>query len=261
LTILTVPPTILVLILLGIARTLQAPRRQFLGLLYLWAALVPILANMGSAAKYDGVRLFIPAFVFLAAVAGIGGAVVVRIAAFFDRGEQRFSRGRTVLVLLLLAIAINGGWALLSVRPYYLTYFNSLIGGRKGAYARGMEIAYWCEGLNREGLDKINEVVPDGASLAPMLFNIKVLEYYQHFGLLKPGIRLVIQGPADYRLLQYRRGLFGPREQDLAEKYKPLLVFGPPDAPLVGLYKTGPEFDPPAPEKPKDSAGISSGEK
>ena len=32
-------------------------------------------------------------------------------------------------------------------------------------------------------------------------------------------------------------------ERTLYEDYEPVLRIGPPDAPLMGLYRTGPEFE------------------
>ena len=252
LTALALPLTTLFLFILGAARTFRSTRGQHVGLLYLWAALVPMLALMVSGAKYDGVRLFLPSFPFVAALAGIGGGVFVRIAAFFDRPRQRFPRGKTMLMLVLLAIVLDGGWAVISARPYYLAYFNSLIGGTKGALDKGMEITYWCEGLNREAVDQINDVVPDGSSIMQLAMDDGILSYYQKSGALKKSITILPagRGPADYHLLQCRRALFKRPEWTLYEDYEPAAVFGPPGAPLFKLYKTGPEFENRWPLKP-----------
>jgi 4-amino-4-deoxy-L-arabinose transferase-like glycosyltransferase len=252
LTALTLPPVALFLIIVGSARSFRAPRGMFMGLLYLWAAAVPILAMMTSPAKYDGVRLFLPAFPLLAALAGIGASVLVRIAAFFDRPTQRLPRGQAMLYVILVAVIINGFWALLSVKPYYLCYYNSFIGGTKGAYARGMEMTYWCEALNKDALDQVNSFVPNGSTLMPLAFNDEILLLYHRWGLLKKGIQVVTdRGPADFHLLQYRRGIFARPEWTLFEDYRPLIVFGPSGVPLIGLYETGPEFDTRWPLKPK----------
>ena len=246
----TVPPVTLFLVALGIARSTQTLRRHSVGFFYLWGAMVPCLAIMISPAKYDGVRLFLPAFPFLAALAGIGGGVLVRVAAFFDRAGQKIPRGRAMLVVVLMAIVINGGWALYSSNPYYLSYFNFLVGGRQGAVARE-EITYWGEALNRDALNTINSLVPNGSTLMPLAFNEHVFDFYKKWGMLNPGIRIVQGGPADYHLLQYRRGLFARPEWTLVEDYKPIAVFGPPNVTLVGLFKTGPEFELRWPQKPR----------
>lgn len=246
---LSLPLTTLGLAILGVARTIRAPRRHYFGLLYLWAAALPCLVQMGPAApKYDGVRLFLSAFPFVAVLAGIGGSVLVRIGAFFSpflKG-RRFSPGMAALTAITILVIVNGGWALLSVRPYYLSFFNQLIGGPRGALEKGMEVAYWGEALNRKALDVINEKIPDGATLMPRAMNINVLRCYQQWGWLKPGIRLVEdRGPVDYQLLHYRRSFFTDSDVLLERDYAPkrTAVFGLRDAPAFGLYRTGVEFE------------------
>lgn len=250
LTAITIPPATLFLLVLGIATTFRSTRQHRIGLLYLWAAAVPCIAIMASGAKYDGVRLFLPAFPFFAALAGIGGGVLVRIGAYFDRAGQRIPRGRTVLTIVLMTVLLNGGCAVFRSNPYYLAYFNSLIGGREGALARGMEVAYWGDGLNAPAIEQINALVPDGSTLMPLSLNEHVLDFYQTWGMLHRGIRIVDRGPADYHLLQFRKGMFARPERTLFEDYKPIAVFGPPGVPLLGLYKTGPAFETLWPQKP-----------
>ena len=243
-TVFTIPPVTLALVVLGIARTLRAPKKHNAGLLFLWAAAVPMLAlMMKGAPKYDGVRLFLSAFPFLAALAGIGGGVLVRMGAFYDRAGERFPKGRIVLIALILALTVGGGHALLSCQPYYLSYYNSLIKGTQGAAGK-MEVTYWGEALNQKALDTINDAVPDGATLAPRALNIEVLRYYQTWGLLKKGIQLVEDRPAQYHLLQYRQGMFGLPDQMLFGEYEKLRIarFPQQGVPLLGLYQTGPEF-------------------
>ncbi|MBN1866138.1 glycosyltransferase family 39 protein [Candidatus Sumerlaeota bacterium] len=242
----TVPVLTLLLFVFGLARTVRSPRRYHFAVLFLWAAVAPCLAlTLGLAPTYDGIRLFLPAFPFIAILAGIGGAVWVRVAAFFDRGIRRLSFGGIVLSIITVLIALDGGWGMLKVNPYYLSYYNALSGGPKGAMRKGMEVAYWCEALNRKALDRINGIVRDGESLMPLAMNEDILRYYRQWGWLKPGIRLVPagRGPADYHLLQYRFGLFQRPEWTLYRDYTPLAAFGLPDVPMMALYRTGREFE------------------
>jgi 4-amino-4-deoxy-L-arabinose transferase-like glycosyltransferase len=203
---LTIPLVPLILSFLGLARTLRDPQRQSVGFLFLWAALLPCLIPivLGSP-KYDGERLFVPAFPFLAILAGIGGGVLVRIAGYFDRKASTVSHASLAFLTVLGLVVVNGVWAFHSVKPYYLTYFNELAGGRKRAFTR-FEMTYWGEGLDTEALRVLNATIPDGASLCPRALNIEVLRYYQRWGWLKKSIILNEDKGADYHLLQYRRG-------------------------------------------------------
>jgi hypothetical protein len=250
---LTVPLVTLVLSTLGVARTLRDPRQQqSVGFLFLWATLLPCLIPivLGSP-KYDGERLFLPAFPFLAILAGIGGAVLVRIAGHFDHKTATHSRASLVFLAVLGFLILNGVWAFWSIHPYYLTYFNELAGGRKRAFSR-FEMTYWGEGLNKEALETLNTLIPDGASVCPRAMNIEVLKYYQLWGWLKGSITLNEDKSADFQLLQYRRGLFGDADwflyEDRGEHFKRLATFPPVedperDVPLYGLYRTGADFD------------------
>ena len=249
---LTVPLVPLILSTLGVARTLRDPQQQSVGILFLWAALLPCLIPiLLHSPKYDGERLFLPAFPFLAILAGIGGSVLVRIAGHFDRKSPTHVRASLVFLVVLLLLVLNGVWAFLSVHPYYLTYFNELAGGRKRAFAR-FEMTYWGEGLNREALEVLNKTIPDGSTLCPRALNIEVLKYYKLWGWLKKGIILNEDQGADFHLLQYRRGLFGDVDwflyEDHGEHFKRVATFPPikdpeRDVPLYGLYQTGGAFD------------------
>ncbi len=251
-TALTVPLVTLILSTLGVARTVRDPQQKSVGFLFLWAAILPCLIPivLGSP-KYDGERLFLPAFPFLAILAGIGGAVLVRIGGHFDRKSPTVACAPRVFLAVLTLLILNGVWAFWSVSPYYLTYFNELAGGRKRAFAR-FEMTYWGEGLDGDALKVLNATIPDGATVCPRALNIEVLRHYQRWGLLKKSIILNEDKGADYHLLQYRRGLFGDVDwllyEDRGEHFKRVVTFPPVenperDVPLYGLYQTGTAFD------------------
>lgn len=248
---LTLPVMSLVLVAFGVARSLHQVGRNTVSWLILWAAAVPLLAMMpASTPKYDGVRLFLPAFPFVALLAGIGGAVLVRMGAFFDRPMQRLPRGQLVLFLVVLAVVLEGGWALWSVRPNYLAYFNIFTGSRVVAFEK-MEMTYWGEAFNRGAAQEVSKTVPDGASLTPRAMNIEVLRYYQQWGWLKRSIVLAEDRAGDFNLVQYRRGMFVEPDRYLLDHRSsdevPVMEFpnSPKEGggvPLIGLYRTGDPF-------------------
>jgi len=240
-TALTLPVGTLILVILGLARSVQSPRRFLpVGVLVAWAAAVPIIVLMRPGGpKYDGVRLFLPAFPFIAMLAGLGGSVIVRIAAIFDTPGQRIPRSQAALIAMVTLLILNGGTAILHSAPEYLSYYNTLIRNRSGAYGR-METTYWGDALNRRAIERINTALPDGATLAPLAMNKHVLEYYQKWGWLKPQIRLVEREDpsAQFYLLQYRQGFFGNIERMLYKSpTRRILTIGPPEAPMFGLYR------------------------
>lgn len=240
----TTPLVVLILAAIGLARLAGSPAKHSHDTLIIWAVLLPcLLMALPTSPNYDGVRLMLNIYPFLAALAGIGGGVLVRIAAYYDKpaGFRRISLAGGVLTLIILALAGSGGWDMMRNGPYYLSYTNMILGGREGAKG-DLELHYWGESLNQKAIERLNAVVPDHASLCPRAMNIEVLRYYQQWGWLKPEIKLVEDDVADYVLLQYRFGLHGAPDFLLVKEYEPILTLGPKEAPAFGLYETGPEF-------------------
>jgi hypothetical protein len=114
---------------------------------------------MLPAPAHDGVRLFLPAFFFLAAMAGWG-------TIWLADGVARWPGGRRVLrpavALLVLAPA---AWQLVKVHPFELSYYNELVGGPAGAWRRGFELAYWYDAFNDRALAELNAKLPRRAVL------------------------------------------------------------------------------------------------
>lgn len=66
---------------------------------------------------------------------------------------------------LILAYAL---WSTLAIHPYYLDYYNELVGGVAGAVRRGLEVSWWGEG-QREAGRYLNQVGRSGARVALMV--------------------------------------------------------------------------------------------
>ena len=48
-------------------------------------------------------------------------------------------------------------WQLIRVHPFELSYYNELIGGPRGAWRRGFELAYWYDAFNDQTLAEMND--------------------------------------------------------------------------------------------------------
>ena len=46
--------------------------------------------------------------------------------------------------------------ALIGIHPYELSYYNELIGGPRGAWARGFELSYWYDAFNGPVIRELN---------------------------------------------------------------------------------------------------------
>src|SRR5260370_28142434 len=95
-------------------------------------AALPVMRMLPTPA-HDGVRLFLPTFFFLAAMAGWG-------AVWAADGLARVVRARrTWLARAAVAALVLGPstYQLVKVHPFELSYDNELIGGPPAALERG----------------------------------------------------------------------------------------------------------------------------
>jgi len=109
---------------------------------------------------YDGVRLLLPAFPFLAILAGVGAQVGWEWAA------RRWRRRRRVPRVLagLLILGHLGSVAL--IHPYELSYYNGLVGGLWGAEKLGLETTYWHDVVDGKVMAWLNRHCPVGSRIA-----------------------------------------------------------------------------------------------
>jgi len=153
-TLVTVPLGLLLFAGIGAGGAVRRGGTRGAGVLMLASALLPLVVlALPMVPKYDGVRLFMPAFPFVACFAGIGGA---KIWAW--RGRL----GRTLVVAVLAFCAVVLSWT----RPYELSYYSGLVGGAWGAERLGFETTYWGDTVTPDVLDAVNTDCPDGSSIA-----------------------------------------------------------------------------------------------
>jgi hypothetical protein len=156
----TVPASLLAAALLGVIFTLLRVRSDRLPLYFLvHLVTLPILRMLPTPA-HDGVRLFLPTFFFLSAMAGWG---TVGLAQLLARGLRRFEK--VVVAALMLLVLGPAAWQLVAVHPFELSYYNELVGGPRGAWRRGFELAYWFDAFNERTIAKLNARLPRGAAV------------------------------------------------------------------------------------------------
>jgi hypothetical protein len=158
----TVPVTILGAAVLGLFYALRVVGRDRLPLYFMLHLVTLPVFRMFPTPAHDGVRLFLPTFFFLAAFAGWG-------ACWAADGLSRLARARETWPARALAAAIvlvPSAWQLVKVHPFELSYYNELIGGPRGAWARGFELTYWYDAFDRVTRSEVNRALPDGANVA-----------------------------------------------------------------------------------------------
>lgn len=110
---------------------------------------------------YDGERLFLLIFPLWALLIGRGF-----VSVWNALGGRPLGRKALVLVLLTQAMGV------ISTYPFGLSYYNSLVGGLRGAERLGLELTYWNDAVDGVLLDQfVREAkVGETAALAPTLY-------------------------------------------------------------------------------------------
>lgn len=236
----TVPPGVVLSYLIALFRLRFHRSRSIVLLLFLNALTSLSLLLLPTAPGYDGVRLFLPAFPFLAGLAGIGfghclDLVSAKVELWRNPMNKQFIRVilTCILVILLLGSSI---FSLIDAYPYFLSYFNVLIGGVRGAHLLGMESTYWGDAVNQSVLDYLNTYTERDATVAFLVYNPRIAQYYKEKNMLRRDIKLPLE--ADYWILTARQGMFTYHTWLLYKRVRPSCQFSYNGVPLVLVYKS-----------------------
>lgn len=189
-----VPLTFLLFYWVGIARIAKEKKHRSLGVFFLLNSLVPLLAlAIGKTMVYDNDRLFMPAFVFIAAISGIGIDWFVK--GVRDRLQLSDHRFLVKPVLFAVYALIFTPHLVLAVPlfPHWLSYYSESVGGLTGAQRIGLETTYWCETYN-EVLQYLNVNARHGDTVWVDPYSNDVMIYYQQQGSLRPDIQVTMPG-------------------------------------------------------------------
>jgi hypothetical protein len=192
----------MLLAFVGIARSGRGRQDRGLGWLLLISALVPLLVfAIGRTLVYDGERLFMPAFPFLAALAGAGfGWILALLQKLADRMK------RPVLVVpasIILAACLFTPQVItmIGLYPHLLSYYSEGVGGLPGATKMKLETTYWCE-TYAAALPYINAHAQPGDRIWVEPWSYDVLIYYQLHGQLRKDVFILHDSPT--------QSIFGP---------------------------------------------------
>ncbi len=216
----TTPTLVLILTVIGLARTLRNLNSHDVGVLFLLCVIFPLtLAAMPFTPKYDGVRLFLPIFPFVALLAGIGGEGIAARIRGFRTSKKRYAPARYFAEALALAIFGYGFLAISEVHPHELSYWNRMFGGFKGAKYAGMETTYWGDAVNETVYEYLNDL-PPGTHVRPLALHDQSLKYLQEWNIIPKHLIIDVRGPGDVIIMQMREGFFGPEEQVLYSMFQ-----------------------------------------
>lgn len=218
------------------AEALREPAAR-MGALALMQALAQLVAvSLPGVPVYGGVKLFLPAFPFLAILAGWAFAQIER-----ELGREALAPARRAALVWGTAalVLLPGLLGAAAYRGALLSYYNELAGGLRGATRAGFERQYYDLAYAEIG-EALARHLPQGGAVA-VLPNPK--EYGPHFqrwramGLLDRRVRLTSPEEADVLLLTHERRW---REYPaLAARYRVhprLETFAVAGVPLFTLY-------------------------
>ena len=228
------PLPVLLAILPGVSRLRRAAERPFL-LFLLVNALAPLaVVAFLTPCKYDGVRLFLPAFPFLCAVAAIGVQEVCTLPQ--APWARRAAAGACAAVFLLTFASSTYRY-----HPFQTSYYNELLGGVRGAAEKGFETEYWGNAYVK--LIPWLQRHPGVPLWVPI--NYDSLKIYQDLGVL-PALRLTGRAQAEYLVLLVRQGRFDEELWRFYRTEKPVCSVALLGQPLVNVYRLrGPVTPPP----------------
>lgn len=226
--------------------------------LWVLSAVIPLLAlAIGRTMVYDNERLFMPAFIFIAALAGVGLAALAGALRSIVARKSHPRLGAPAAALLAMALFLPHLAAGFVLYPHLLSYYSETVGGLRGATRLGLETTYWCE-TYAEAIPYINAHAAPDSVIWVEDWSHDVMLYYQFTGRLRPDVRIAMaQGAgslfgayglegvraditdADYVIVAYRQTGFAvhPEIERWMRGRTPVLRVERDGIPLMALYQ------------------------
>jgi hypothetical protein len=164
------------------SRAIDVATRHSRDVLLLACALFPLAVfALPGVAVYDGERLFLTTFPLWALFIGRGWVALWHL-------RHGRSHSRAIGAVACSACLLFAASPLVTMTPCHLSYYNRLVPLIAGKGQRhGLEIDYWGEGITRQLLQRLVEVVPAGSEVAvvPTLHQFQADEYRRQSPILR----------------------------------------------------------------------------
>ncbi len=244
-TLVTLPPMILVLFLIGLLRVSFNPDQAKIFILF--NALFPLgLIAMPSVPKYDGVRLFLPAFPFISMLAGFGSEMIFSLIkkstpslSPSSHKKRENGKGRAAVIIFILFFACTVYTSIFKIHPYQSSYYSEFIGGVGGAAQKVFELEYWGNAyigvlpwMNQHGQSTFWVYMADIEPIVLWGFDL-----YKKDGLLKESIKFGHRHDSDFLLLLIRQGFFDEEMWNYYKYKQPVFSVKLRRTGLVNIYK------------------------
>ncbi len=119
-------------------------------LLLLWVGTPVAIAIALQSVVYDNTRQFLFVVPPIFILGGIGLEAIWHLLG-----------KRAITIPVIVALLAPGVCGIVALHPYEYVYYNSLVGGTRGA-SRAFETDYWCTSL-REAMEVLNATAPQGS--------------------------------------------------------------------------------------------------
>jgi len=205
-TALTTPVGILMAAFGGIVGWIRQKAEAPYFIFLVWNIVFWLVLFAFAGKPYDGVRLFLCIFPFIAMLAAAGLSWAWRRLSAAGMPPWVLGAG------LFLFIASQGA-GLFLYGPLGLSYYNALAGGLPGAVRKGFDVTFWGEGSGPEITDYLNRTAPDGARVAAFPMGALYVNNIRAFALLRMDLAPVNEWDDwDYLVLANRGAYLGGRE-------------------------------------------------
>ncbi len=217
----TTPLLVVILFFIGL---IQGYRKRdfFVSMLFAWFIL-PFIQSFYHD-RTNGIRYIIEVYVPMSLFAGMG--VELLIKRWNKKVEVKVLAIITVVIYLLIVDA--------SISPYYLSYFNQLLGGTSNVYQhKWFPLGWWGEGQR----DAANYLVSNG--FPGMKVGLQLVPKYVIPDI--QGVQFEYYNPAykyDYVVVNYLSDIRNNfDEKSLQKNYKLVYSTFAAGAPIVNVYK------------------------
>jgi 4-amino-4-deoxy-L-arabinose transferase-like glycosyltransferase len=193
-------------LLTGLLRTLRRSLGDACsGFLIVQALGILLVHSLPWVPKYDGVRLFLPVFPFLAACMGVG------IDRFCARRRLYDADGPFGWWVVLGALLLLQASVAVFRPPLGSTYYSLVVAGGRGARYLGLETSYWGEGFDWKMIRTLNSRLPVGGRVIFVAVGEFVPDLLKAMGELPKDMEVVPlqavrDGGADFAVVAEREG-------------------------------------------------------
>lgn len=177
--------------------------------------------------RQHGIRYIIEIYAPLVLISAIG----------FDAILERFTKSDKKKLFLLIPVIVYLFITILKISPYYIDYFNGIVGGTRGVAEKQLfQLGWWGEGL-RETSSHLSQTAPKGSSIGFAIIPYEIRKPYLE------NYKLSEYSPSesyDYVVVSYFkvvRDQWRFQDATIRSKYQLVHTVYADGAPLVHIYK------------------------